>query len=103
MLGTGSALNSRQTLSSSLITQVKAPLERPRSRPWMDSSRKSPLTAERREKCVLIMLHSFAAWPNGPNDMTISADQQYVQALNGKPYMSVFPHLVDVLYKLTSI
>ncbi|KAL6692397.1 glycosyl hydrolase family 71 protein [Trichoderma pleuroticola] len=32
-------------------------------------------------------LFSFAAWPNGPNDMTISADQQYVQALNGKPYM----------------
>jgi hypothetical protein len=35
--------------------------------------------------------------------MTITADQQYVQALNGKPYMSVFPHLVNVLHKLTNI
>ncbi|KAI0391548.1 carbohydrate-binding module family 24 protein [Xylariaceae sp. FL0594] len=32
-------------------------------------------------------LFSWAAWPNGPNDMTTNVDQQYMTALAGKPYM----------------
>ncbi len=32
-------------------------------------------------------LFSWDAWPNGASDMTTNIDQQYVAALNGKPYM----------------
>ena len=32
-------------------------------------------------------LFSWAAWPNGASDMNDSVDQDYVSALNGKPYM----------------
>jgi len=32
-------------------------------------------------------LFSWAAWPNGANDMTLDSDNSYVSALNGKPYM----------------
>ncbi|KAI9839216.1 MAG: hypothetical protein M1819_003209 [Sarea resinae] len=32
-------------------------------------------------------LFSWAAWPDGASDMTTSTDQDYVNALDGKPYM----------------
>ncbi|KAF7189218.1 Glucan endo-1,3-alpha-glucosidase agn1 [Pseudocercospora fuligena] len=32
-------------------------------------------------------LFSWEAWPNGPNNMNTNGDNNYVSALNGKPYM----------------